>query len=66
MVAWDSGATLAMRFRAHAGDAQHLYGFAMRAMADVGVQEVHVMPGERSVEFVRGLGDDVVPVLKEL
>ena len=39
---------------------------AMRAMADVGVQEVHVMPGEQPVEFVRGLGDDVVPVLKEL
>ncbi len=34
MVAWDSGDTLATRFRAHAGDARHLYGYAMRAMAD--------------------------------
>ena len=34
MVDWDSGDTLAARFRAHAGDAQHLYGYAMRAMAD--------------------------------
>lgn len=33
MVAWDTGATLADRFRAHAGDADHLYGHAMRAMA---------------------------------
>ena len=29
-----SGATLADRFRAHAGSAQHLYGYAMRGMAD--------------------------------
>ncbi len=34
MVAWDSGSTLADRFRAHARDAQHLYGWAMRGMAD--------------------------------
>ena len=35
MVAWDRRRqTLADRFRAHAGDAQHLYGYAMRAMAD--------------------------------
>ena len=34
MVDWDSGETLAARFRAHAGNAQHLYGYAMRAMAD--------------------------------
>jgi len=33
MVGWDSGATLAERFRAHAGDATHLYGCAMRGMA---------------------------------
>lgn len=34
MVGWDDGATLAMRFRAHAGDAQHLYAVTMREMAD--------------------------------
>jgi F420-dependent oxidoreductase-like protein len=39
----------------------------MRAMADVGVEEVHVMPvGHRPAEFVRGLGDAVVPVLRGL
>lgn len=32
--AFDSGDTLAERFRSHAGDARTLYGFAMRAMAD--------------------------------
>jgi hypothetical protein len=31
---WDSGDTLADRFRAHAGDTEHLYGYAMRGMAD--------------------------------
>jgi hypothetical protein len=34
MVDWDSGPTLADRFRRHAGEATHLYGYAMRAMAD--------------------------------
>jgi hypothetical protein len=34
MVSWDQGATLADRFRAHAGSVQHLYGYAMRGMAD--------------------------------
>ena len=34
MVSWDRGETLAERFRAHAGRAQHLYGHVMRAMAD--------------------------------
>ncbi|SDS84701.1 hypothetical protein SAMN04488543_2504 [Friedmanniella luteola] len=34
MVDWDRGATLAVRFRAHAGDRTHLYAVAMRAMAD--------------------------------
>ena len=32
-MSWDRGATLADRFRQHAGDQQHLYGFAMRGMA---------------------------------
>jgi hypothetical protein len=32
-VSWDRGVTLAERFRAHAGDSRHLYGYAMRAMA---------------------------------
>lgn len=31
---WDAGDTLAQRFRAHAGDSEHLYGYAMRGMAD--------------------------------
>jgi hypothetical protein len=31
---WDSGDTLADRFRAHAGDTEHLYGYATRGMAD--------------------------------
>lgn len=32
-MSWDRGATLADRFRRHAGDRQHLYGVAMRGMA---------------------------------
>ena len=31
---WDAGATLAQRFRAHADGAQHLYGYAIRGMAE--------------------------------
>ena len=31
---WDAGETLAARFRAHAGDSDHLYGYAMRGMAE--------------------------------
>lgn len=34
MVAWDRGTTLAERFRSWAGTASHLYGHAVRAMAD--------------------------------
>jgi len=34
MVTWDRGDTLAARFRSHAGNASHLYGHAMRGMAD--------------------------------
>jgi hypothetical protein len=34
MVAWDRGETLADRFRSWAGTATHVYGYAMRAMAD--------------------------------
>jgi hypothetical protein len=30
---WDIGETLADRFRAHARDAEHLYGYAIRGMA---------------------------------
>jgi len=33
VVAWDRGATLADRFRAHAGEEDHLYAHAMRGMA---------------------------------
>ena len=39
----------------------------MRAMADVGVQEVHVMhPGPDPVPWVQALGDRVVPALHQL
>ena len=31
---WDAGETLADRFRAHARDAEHLYGYAIRGMAE--------------------------------
>ncbi|MEJ7705843.1 MAG: DUF2332 domain-containing protein [Nocardioidaceae bacterium] len=34
MVRFDAGTTLAERMRAHAGEATHLYGHLMRAMAD--------------------------------
>lgn len=34
MVAWDRGETLADRFRSWAGTATHVYGYAIRAMAD--------------------------------
>ena len=34
MLSWDRGDTLADRFRSHAGAACHLYGHAMRGMAD--------------------------------
>lgn len=34
MVSFDRGSTLAERFRAHAGESRHLYGYAMRGMAD--------------------------------
>ena len=34
MLSWDQGSTLADRFRSHAGYASHLYGYAMRGMAD--------------------------------
>jgi hypothetical protein len=34
MLTWDQGGTLADRFRSHAGEATHLYGYAMRGMAD--------------------------------
>jgi hypothetical protein len=33
---WDVGETLADRFRAHAADAEHLYGYAIRGMAMTG------------------------------
>lgn len=34
MVGFDRGRTLAQRFRAHAGEQTHLYGYALRGMAD--------------------------------
>jgi hypothetical protein len=34
MVGFDRGLTLAQRFRAHAGEQTHLYGYALRGMAD--------------------------------
>ena len=39
----------------------------MRGYADIGIDEVHVMPlGPDPVEFVRRLGDHVVPQLTRL
>jgi F420-dependent oxidoreductase-like protein len=38
----------------------------MKAMADVGVQEVHLVPAGDPVAFVRGLADEVVPALRRL
>jgi F420-dependent oxidoreductase-like protein len=38
----------------------------MRAMADVGVQEVHLVPAADPVGFVRSLADEVVPALRQL
>ena len=34
MVGFDRGQTLAQRFRAHAGEQTHLYGYVLRGMAD--------------------------------
>jgi hypothetical protein len=33
---WDAGETLADRFRVHVGNAEHLYGYAVRGMAQDG------------------------------
>lgn len=38
----------------------------MRGFSDVGITEVHVMPFQDPVAFIRGLGDNVVPVLSGL
>jgi hypothetical protein len=38
----------------------------MAAMAAVGVEEVHVSPGDDWVGFVRTLGTEVVPRLAEM
>jgi hypothetical protein len=38
----------------------------MAALAEVGVEEVHVSPGDDWVGFVRDLGTAVVPGLREL
>ena len=34
MVGFDRGQTLAQRFRVHAGEQTHLYGYVLRGMAD--------------------------------
>ncbi|HEU4547109.1 MAG TPA: DUF2332 family protein [Microlunatus sp.] len=34
MVGFDRGPTLAQRFRVHAGEQTHLYGYVLRGMAD--------------------------------
>lgn len=47
-----------------AGPAEFLE--AMRAMAQVGVDQVHLVAGEEPVGFVRQLGDSVLPVLAGL
>lgn len=35
----------------------------MKGYADIGVDEVHVMPFHDPIDFIRGLGDHVVPVI---
>ena len=34
MVGFDRGQTLAQRFRVHAGEQTHLYGYVLRGLAD--------------------------------
>lgn len=47
-------------------DAPRRFLEPMRALADVGVEEVHISAGQDPVGLVRGLGDHVVPVLSGL
>lgn len=51
MVGFDRGASLADRFRVHAGDQTHLYGYALRALAD------DLESGGPTREVVRGYQD---------
>lgn len=47
-------------------DAPRRFLEPMRALADVGVEEVHVSAGQDPLGLVRGLGDHVVPTLAGL
>jgi hypothetical protein len=38
----------------------------MNRFADIGIVEVHLMPFENPVDFIRGLGDRVVPAIRHL
>jgi len=38
----------------------------MKGYADIGIVEVHVMPFDDPVEFIRGLGQHVVPAIGRL
>jgi len=38
----------------------------MKGYADIGIVEVHVMPFDDPVEFIRGLGRHVVPAIGRL
>lgn len=51
MVGFDRGLTLAERFRAHAGEQTHLYGYLLRGMAD------DLDAGGPVLEIVRGYED---------
>ena len=38
----------------------------MKAYADIGIVEVHVMPFHDPIDFIRGLGERVVPAIGRL
>jgi hypothetical protein len=38
----------------------------MRRYADIGIVEVHLMPFDNPVDFIRGLGKHVVPAIGRL
>jgi hypothetical protein len=60
VVGFDRGESLAQRFRAHAGDQTHLYGYALRALAD------DLDAGGPTREVVRGYEDAPVGAVIQL
>ncbi len=38
----------------------------MKRFADIGIVEVHVMPFQDPIDFIRGLGEHVVPIIGRL